>query len=903
MDTEDAEAQDRHAEEIVIVEGVFSWFAAWMMMLWLVVTICSITMAIMTFQGDGIERISEEISFVRQQSPPYGPAEQPALANTREINEPFRYHLPQVALFYSAAAAALGLFTVSFFANSMLLETQGTSRAVDINMLIAEGVQTYMSRTFPVIILFLVSAGGYVYVTSGWGTLTCFGAGAFLNLISAWLGVRAGVQGTCRLATVMGENLKRAVQLGMYTGAIGGLLSTSLALGGMAAMWFWSLDTSLLSGFGSGACLVSFYLRVGGGIFSKGAELGGDLVGEMSESKVDEERRVFELQQRMESINRTRKERVQKGLEDDEEEALDQLRMLEEEMHDMCSDLHPIDFLDEVGEVICDLTGTCVDLFESMVLILSTSAIIGAKTSAVPHFLTGLPFWIVASGNIGCSLAACKIHCTERYSARALRWSLRLSLLAVIFFVQFVQVAVSYLEWVHGSITFTMFWHFVLISMAGQLLPEFCVMTGEYFTSPDYYPIRNLAANSKNGVVQVVLQGLGQGFLSTATPAILLVLAVMVTWGLEGHYGLALLASSSVSGTGFQGSIASFGAISTNAHKQVHLTTYDSLSRNRANTLAMLGDIAMQAGNTISAINAFSAVFGVALALLAQTYTARNLDYQAVSGSPLSEWSQAGLVLGVIMPFLFTGNTTVSCLETSKSFMRFCKESETVSKISNLPFPHSHIKGLRILSSFGTVTSMRLVFSPIIHSMICPLLGGFFLGTRGLIWLLSGMNVIGVCLSLFLINSGQSWVSARKYVLFGNLKDADGDAIGPDSPQYGFLGVGEMIGGPLEDVSGPALNNFVKLVAVFAFITGGLYEEEPTSTWPFGLICLVASFLFLAIARCILSCILDCLTKYMEKRERQKLEKQRVREAKEAERKRLEEAEAEEDNEEQPMKN
>ncbi|CAJ1432295.1 unnamed protein product, partial [Effrenium voratum] len=786
----DAEAQDKKAEEVIVVEGVFSWFAAWSMMLWLVVCICSLTMAVLTFQGEGIERISEEISFVRQQTPPYGPPEQPGMAGSREINEPFRYHLPQVALFYSMASAALGLFTVSFFANSMLLETQGTPRAVDINMLIAEGVQIYMSRTFPVIVLILVSAGGYVYVTAGWGTLTCFCAGALLNLVSAYVGVRTAVQGTCRLATVMGENLSRSVQMGMYTGSIGGLLSTSLALGGMAGMWFWALDSSLLSGFGSGACIVSFYLRVGGGIFSKGADLGGDLVGEMNESKVDEDRRVFSLQQRMESIAKNRKERLRQGLEDDEEEALDQLRMLEEEMHDMCSDLHPIDFLDEVGEVICDLVGTCVDLFESMVLILSTSAIIGAKISSVPHVLTGLPFWIVASGNIGCAVAACRVHCTERYSARTIRWSMRANLLAVIFFVQFVQVGVSYLEWVHGSITFAMFWHFVVISVIGQLLPEFCVMAGEYFTSPDYWPIRNLAANSKHGVVQVVLQGLGQGFLSTASPALLLVLAVIVTWGLEGHYGLALLASSSVSGTGFQGSIASFGAIATNAHKQVHLTTYDSLSRNRANICATIGDSAMQAGNTVSAINAFSAVFGVALTMLAEIYTARTLDYQAVSGSPLSEWSQAGLVFGVVMPFLFTGNTTISCLETSKAFMRFCKESNTVSKITDVPFPQSHIKGLRILSSFGTITSMRLVFGPIIHSMICPLLGGFFLGTRGLIWLLSGMNVLGVCLSLFLINSGQCWVSARKYVLFGHLKDAQGDAIGPDSPQYGFLGVG-----------------------------------------------------------------------------------------------------------------
>jgi len=872
---EEEQVREKAGEEIVIVEGEFSWFAAWMMMFWLVVCICSVTMGVLTFQGDGIERISEEISFVRQQKPPYGPAEQPNMATMREINEPFRYHLPQVALYYSVAAASLGLFTVSFFANSMLLETQGISRNVDINMLINAGVQIYMSRTIPVILLFLVSAGGYVFVTAGWGTLTCFGAGALLNLISAWVGVRTTVQGTCRLATLLSENLSRSVQLGMWTGSIGGLLSTSLALGGMAGMWFWILDTSLLSGFGSGACLVSFYLRVGGGIFSKGADLGGDLVGEMSETKFDEERRVFELQQRMENIANTRKERLQKGLEDDEEEALDQLRLLEEEMQDICADLHPIDFLDEIGEVICDVTGTCADLFESMVLILSTSAIIGAKISAVPHFLTGLPFWIVASGNIGCALATFKVHCTERYTARAIRWSMRLNLVAVIVFVQFVQIGISYLEWVHGSITFSMFWHFVVISMVGQLLPELCVMAGEYFTSPDYWPIRSLAASSKNGVVQVVLQGLGQGFLSTSTPALLLVLAVMVTWILEGHYGLALLASSSVSGTGFQGSLASFGAIFTNAHKQVHLTTHDSLSRNRANICATVGDTAMQAGNTISAINAFSAVFNVALTLLAESYTGRSTDYQAVSGSPLSEWSQAGLVLGVIMPFLFTGNCTVSCLETSKSFMRFCKESTAVSKRTDLPFPQSHLKGIQILCSFGTITSMRLVFSPIIHSMICPLLGGFFLGTKGLIWLLSGMNVLGMCLSLFLINSGQSWVSARKYVLFGHLKAADGTAIGPDSAQYGYLGVGEMIGGPLEDTSGPALNNFVKLVAVFAFITGGLYENEPDQTWHYGFLCLFGSFILLALARCILSCILNCMTRYSEQRELQRLRKLR----------------------------
>merc|ERR1719343_496460 len=185
----------------------------------------------------------------------------------------------------------------------------------------------------------------------------------------------------------------------------------------MSAMWLVIHDTVALSGFGSGSCIVSFYLRVGGGIFAKGAEIGGNLVGEMDEHKLEEERRVFELQQRITDLEERRKERLKKGLEEEEEDMMDQLRMMEEEMHDVVSLLHPIDYLDAVGENICDVSGTCADLFESMVLILSTAAIIGSKGSPVPHFNSGLPFWIVATGKIGCSLVAYYCHAHERYTA------------------------------------------------------------------------------------------------------------------------------------------------------------------------------------------------------------------------------------------------------------------------------------------------------------------------------------------------------------------------------------------------------------------------------------------------------------------------------------------------------
>jgi K(+)-stimulated pyrophosphate-energized sodium pump len=787
--------------------------------------------------------------------------------NMRDINQPFRYHLPQLPLFYALAAASVGLFMLSFFTNSMLLEDRGSKPIVDIAELIASGVDVYMTRTIPMIVVFLTCGGAYVWFTAGWGTLLCFIAGAMMNVISAKMGVKMAVHSIGRIAHCMGQELSVSLQLGIRTGAIGGLLATSLALGGMAGMWLFVRDTNSLSGFGSGASIVSFYLRVGGGIFSKGAEIGGDLIGEMEENRRDEERRIFELQQRVMELEDQRKERAKKGLNEEEEDMMDQLRMMEEEMQDVAGLLHPINYMDAIGDNICDVSGQCADLFESMVLILSTSAIIGAKGSAVPSFFSGLPFWITASGSIACALVATKVYVHERHSPWRIRFNLRLNLVIVIIFVQLVQLSASYVQWFKGSIDFETFVHFSIISLMGQLVPEICVLSGEYFTSLYYQPVKSLAANSSLGVVQTVLQGLGQGFISVVFPAITQIVVVMVTWSLQGHYGLALLGSSSVSGTAFQGGIASYGAIAAVAHKIVHLTTYHSMTRTRANMCYTVGMATNHAGNMISAINAFSAVFNISVTLLAKSYTRLGLNYKAVAGAPIQQWSQAGLVTGVFMTFLFAANTTLSCLDASKSFMRFCKESEDVQRVPSMPFPHSHRIPLKILTTYGTVTSMRMVFSPMIHTLAVPLTGGFFLGIKGLLFLISGSNVLVLCLSVFLLNSGRSWCSARRLILLGLLRDSNGELIGPESAHYDNLGVGQMIGGPFEDTTGPALNNFIKFVGIFALVTEGLYQPEPNTTWMFGFGVVVGSLLLIGFSKFGLTLTLNCINNFLKQRQ------------------------------------
>jgi len=844
------------------------------MMLWVLVFILSMVLMVLSTRGSAFDFISEEISFVKEFNPPYGPEEQPNVDSTmREINQAFRYRLPQTALFYSLAASSLGLFSVSYFTSYMLIEDQGSKRVMDIGIVVAKGVKVYLGRTIPVVLIFLFLGAWYVGVTAGWQALLCFIMGGILNLISARTGVSVTVQGQTRLAHAMGHELFDALQIGIRTGSIGGLLATSLGLGGMAGMWLMIKDTMALSGFGSGASIVSFYLRVGGGIFSKGADIGADLVGEFEEHRMEEDQRVFELQQKMTDLEDQRKERAKKGLEGDDEDMMAQLRRMEEEMQDIASQLHPIDYLDAVGENINDVSGTCADLFESMVLILSTSAIIGTKGSPAPYFNSGLPFWIVASGKVGCSLVAYYCHVHERFTSERIRWTLRANLLIVIVFVQIVQILVSFQAFLGGTIDFERLWHFCVISLLGQVAPEICVLFCEFFTSVDHSPVRSLAINADLGIVQVVLQGFGQGFLSTGLPATCMIICVVLTWRLEQHYGLALLSASSVSGTGFQGGIASYGAIATNAHKIVHLTTYHAMTRHRANVCAALGDKTAHAGNTVSAINAFSAVFNVALTLLAQTYTSMDQNYMQVTGEILSNSSQAGLVTGVVMTFLFAANTMISCLDTSRAFARFCKEGTDVNRIDKLPFPQSHIKPLKILTSYGTVISMRMVISPMINTLACPMLGGFFLGTKGLLFLISGSNVLILCLSIFLINSGQSWVAARKFVLFGLLRNAEGEVIGPDSVHYANLGVGESIGGPFEDTTGPAMNNFIKFVAVFAFVTGGpgnMYDEKPNNTFFLGFAVVAGSGILIVFSKFGLTLVLRFVAQMVKRRRLQK---------------------------------
>merc|ERR1719277_2035289 len=403
------------------------------------------------------------------------------------------------------------------------------------------------------------------------------------------------------------------------------------------------------------------------------------------------------------------------------------------------------------------------------------------------------------------------------------------------FIVQGVAVFSCYLQWkVYHTISYQRMMNYDLIILMGLLSPEICAQICEFFTSVNCPPVAWLARDADLGMIQVVLQGLGQGFVSAGVPSVVNIIVQIIAFRQEGFYGLTLLACASIACTGWQATLAAYGAVANNANRMVHLTTVNELAHHRANTCAVIGTTTSHNGKCVAGQNAFFATTCLLGALLADKYTKLGKNFQSTVGQELSEFTRAGMLAGIIFTMLFLANTLTSCITMAKKLVTFCKNNAEVMPRTEKTFPATHILPLKRLVAFCAIESYQLTFSPMCQTFAAPLVIGQLFGFKGLLMLVSGGNSVCFSLNMFLINAGQAWDAARKYVLFGMLRGERGEIIGTESEVYDTLGIGEQIGGPLEDLTGPALNNFIKFVALTAYVTSNLYELFPTNSWPWG---------------------------------------------------------------------
>ncbi|CAE8626624.1 unnamed protein product [Polarella glacialis] len=848
---------------VIIHRGRFSWTSAFFMCFFVIGAFASAILMFLSLRNTTWSMTSEEISYIDAPNPPWdvppwGFVKQPNGATSRKIGKKFRYAMPQFLLYYSIFSACFGLFCVAYFCSETLVQDRGVEAVRDMGELTNKGVDVYLFHTVPILAGVIIVCCGVIYFIQGLYFVISMVVGSTLCLGCSNMGINMNFEGGPRLCHALNYDLVASLQMAIRIGAIGGMSAHSMAQLGVVIVWMAVGDANGLVGFCTGVSIVSFFNRVAGGIFAKGSDIGSDFVSEMLGLDVDDFQmdrmealkskladqdgdgdvdpdEDYRRKQNIVGFDATEDEQARAGFITEQEAAMRE--DIEKQMFESLATLHPVNYLDQIGENIADIGGTCSDLFETMVITLACGVILGSKMHEAPCFATGLPFVIISTGTIGCSMSCFFVWAHEHHSAKFIRRSVQLNLFMIMIFVQGAVFLYCYLHWsVWQSITYDRLIRYNVIVGVGLLAPEICAGICEYFTSPDCGPVSWLAKDSHLGMIQVILQGLGQGFASAGIPSVINIVAQILAFRWEGFYGLLLLACSSQACTGWQASLAAFGAVANNANRMVHLSTVNEMAQHRGNVLASLGTVLSHNGKSVAAQNAFFATSALIGALLADKRTKQGLNFQSTNQQELSEFARAGLLASVVFAMLFLSNTLTSTIQMAKLLVAWAKEHPTeVAARPGMKFPQSHLMPLKKLVAFCAIESFQLAFSPMCQTFAAPLVIGQLFGFRGLLMLVSGGNSVCFSLNMFLINSGQAWDAARKYVLFGMLKDEKGNVVSSESDVYEFLGIGEQIGGPLEDLCGPSLDNFIKFIVGVSFVTAELYDETPDKTWQAGI--------------------------------------------------------------------
>jgi len=897
-------------EEVVIYRGRFSWFSALMMCFFVLTAFASLVLMVLSFRNAVVQMVSEEVSYIDAPNPPWdggelGPVRQPGDAQGRRIGRRFRFAMPQFTLFYTCFSTSFSLFTVAYFCSELLVQDLGVLRVKNMGDVINRGVGVFLYYTLPIIAVIMSVAACTVYFLSGLNFVISMLVGASMCMCCTHLGTKMNFEGGPRLAHALNYDIVGSLQLAVRTGAIGGLSAHALAQVGVALVWMLLGDAAALLGFGLGVSVVSFYSRIGGGVFSKGSDIGSDYVSACADDYNTESYEALRAAAHLEDVdndgdvdeNYVARQRVVDPNAQLNEEALGfitqreaELRAsIEKQMEKTLEGMHPVNYLDAIGENIMDVGGTSSDLFETMCITLATAVILGAKAHEAPHFGTSLPFVVISTGTLGCTAASYRVWAHASHETWRIRRHMQLNLLLVMALVEGVVALYCYLHWrVYHQISEEHAVSCCAVIALGLAAPELCASVCEFFTSLNCPPVRRLAEDADLGPIQVVLQGLGVGFLSAGVPSMVNIAVQIAAFRLEGFYGLVLLACASQACTGWQATLASYGAVANNANRMVHLTTVNEIAHHRANCCAVIGTQMSHNGKCVAGQNAFFATTALLGALMAEKRSASGGDFRSSQGQELAEFSRAGLLASVVFAMLFLAHTLTACIKMAKLLVAHCKDNPKVMPRADRAFPATHIVPLKALVAYCAIESFKLTFAPMCQTFAAPLVIGQLFGFKGLMMLVTGGNSVCFSLNMFLINTGQAWDAARKYILFGMLRNAQGELVGPESEIYDTLGIGEQIGGPLEDLAGPALNNFIKFVVVVSFATSGLYDETPEETWPWGIAQVFINFSLTAFFRCGLAWSIEQIDAFVQRR-REVLEQeegtQMLREIEERERK------------------
>ena len=672
--------------------------------------------------------------------------------------------------------AVLALLFAAWKTSAVSKADAGTERMKEIAGNISDGARAFLFAEYKILVIFVAVLFVLIGLFITWLTAGCFLIGAVFSVCAGYVGMNVATKANVRTAAAAkSSGMNKALGVAFSGGSVMGMCVVGLGLLGCAAIYAFTNNVEILTGFSLGASSIALFARVGGGIYTKAADVGADLVG-----------------------------KVEAGIPEDDPR-------------------NPAVIADNVGDNVGDVAGMGADLYESYVgSILATFALGACAGYGWQGML--LPMALAVCGIICSIIGSFLVKTKEDATQKSLLTSLRTGTYTAAILSAIVAAPLCYFILGPENNCWGIFIAILCGLIGGTLIGYFT----EYFTSDNYKPTKKLAAASETGAATIIIGGISLGLMSTIASILIVAVAILISYFAaggttsildemggfslsfnQGLYGIGIAGVGMLSTLGITLATDAYGPVADNAGGIAEMSGLPEEVRDRTDALDSLGNTTAATGKgfAIGSASLTALALLVSYVNIVQDRTVENLNFTLTSPTVL-----VGLFIGAMLTFVFSAMTMRSVQTAAQSIVvEVRRQFREIAGIMEGKTDPEYGKCVALC----TKGALHEMVAPALLAIIVPIITGLILGPTGVVGLLGGVSVTGFAMAVFMSNAGGAWDNAKKYIERGNHG-------GKGSEQHKAAVVGDTVGDPFKDTSGPSLNILIKLCSTVSIVFSGL---------------------------------------------------------------------------------